>query len=846
MRNHFATIRRVLLGLGILFLATASACGAGGGSNATPSVGGSSPVAIEIPAVSGLPFASGTVISSSGSLSAPTKSMGKTVAITGNPAATANASFHACKTHNSIGMMTDAMLRSDVNTCILQAVSSTAEAKGVNLYSGKDVIYSVNTNNSTEAPNKFKVNITRDANQNITKSTLYGCNASGQNAFQQYQISGSTVTISEKGYDPVSKLVRSVISVEGTVSSTDSTQFVDSKSGTFRFSGDTLMTGANTGTGLMTQYPASVLVNTLFVPGGSQHLVGSADFSNATSGAAFDPRSYQMGAGAATFTQYDVTRVGCWEGTVLLPVTCLATDSNYIAMSREAATTPDILYDVYGFSGSEIWDCTGKDAFAVSDYGSAVNSCLEKFSLNWSEIDCSALDTNTTWLVQATDGTGGSLSTTEGSPTNVTTGAGILYISENWAANTSSFNNTTIQLTDLTTNAAVNLYGETWNSTHKELLAYYSYSNHNYKLVITGGASGIKSASGSTLSASKTYYFMVNGGYHAGWSVTAITPSGGNATPSATPLSLTGSTTNVSTATSAYAITFSEAMNASTINTNTITLSCNGNSSISGTLAAAQSPANTYVFSTSTVLAPLDLCTFVVNGGNSGVKDSDGDTSSESYSAGFRTGCTTNDTFEAYTQSLPYSTCWTEANISSNSSSPGVLPFTQNAAASGANAPRHSKTFGSTNITTTIEVASASALSDSGDGCGMRIMDPDSSTTGAVLSVKADGSGNIVVEKSTAAGSGTETATFVTGGSSFPGRSGSSIYLRLTQIGGSTTASYRVGNSGDFTTLGSSLSVSFGSTKRLDLFTTSDGNNSAVECSMDNFTASGASATGQD
>jgi hypothetical protein len=836
----------ILLGL--------SACGGGGG--AAPTGGGGTPVAVEIPAlgsVGDLPFASGVVIAGSSDLSAPFKSathsttaLGKTVAITGNPASSSATSFHACKMHNSVGMMTDAMLRSDVSTCILQAVASQAETAGVNLYSGSDVIYSVNTNSSADAPNKFKVNITRNSSNVITQSVLQGCNSSQQNVYQKYQISGNDVAIYAKGYDPVSKLTRSLITVNGTVSSSDSTQFVDSKDGTFRFYGDTLISGATTGTGFMTQYPSNVVVNTLFVPGGSQHLVGSADFSNSTSGATFDPTAYQMGAGAATFTQYDATTIGCWEGTSLLPVTCLTSGSNYVAMAAETSTTPDIQYDVYGFTTAEQWDCQGSDSFTVTNYDSAVDSCIDRFTLNWSEIDCSSLDTNTTWLVQATDGVGTSLSTTEGTYTNITTGAGNLYISSNWAANTSSFSDTTIQLTDLTTNTTVDIYGETWNSTNKELLLYYGYSNHNYKLTITGGASGIKSASGSTLSASKTYYFMVNGGYHQGWSVLSITPSGGNATPSVSPLSLSENTTNVSTATSSYAITFSEAMNASTITTSTVTLSCNTSGSVTGTIAAAQSPANTYTFSTSSTLSPLDLCQLVVSGGSNGVKDSDGDTYSSSYSAGFQTGCATNDDFEPYTQSLPYSTCWAEANISSNSSATGFMPISQNASASGADAPRHSKTFGSADITTTVEIASASALSDSGDSCAMRIMDPSSNTTGAIITVKANGSGNIVVEKVTAAGGGSESTTFVTGGSSFPGRSGSSIYIRLTQSGSSTTASYRVGSSGDFTTLGSAMSVSFGSTKRLDLFTTSDGNNSAVECMFDNFTASGASATGHD
>lgn len=841
MRDLFTTMRRVLLGLGILLLASASACGGGGGSSAAPSAG-SDPVAVEIPAlgeISGLPFASGNVIAISGSLSAPVKSIGnthfntgKTVAITSNPAASSDASFHACKMHNSTGMMTDAMLRSDVNTCILQAVADQAEAAGVNLYSGSDVIYSVNTNGNTDVPDKFKVNITRNSSNAITQSVLQGCIGSQFSVYQKYLISGNDVSIYAKGYDPVSKLARSLITVEGTVSSSDPTQFVNSKGGIFRFFGDSLMSGATTGTGYMTQYPASVLINTLFVPGGSQHLVGSADFSNATSGATFDPRAYQMGAGAATFTQYDVSSTGCWEGNALLSMTCDTTDSNYIAQSRETSTTPDIQYDVYAFTESEGWACDGDPTFTISDYESAVNNCISRFSINWSETDCSTLNTNTTWLVQATDGAGGSLSTTEGTYTNVTTGAGNLYISSNWAASTSTFNDTTIQLTDLTTNTAVDLYGETWNSTSKELLLYYGYSNHNYKLTITGGTSGIRSASGSSLSASRTYYFMVNGGYHAGWSVLSFTPSNG--------------ATNVSTSTSSLVFTFSESMNASTITASTIGAMCTTGGTITGTVAAAQSPANTYVFTPSTALSPLDTCTLIAGGGAEGIRDSDGDTVSETLTSSFQTGCTTNDDFEPYTQALPYSTCWSEANISTNSSAPGNMPITQNASATGADAPRRSKTFGSADITTTIEIASGSALSDAGDGCGMALVDTNTNTTGAIIILKADGAGNIVVEKSTAAGGGTESASFVAGGSSFPGRSGSSIYLRLTQSGSSTTASYRLGNSGDFTTLGSAISASFGSTKRLDLFTTSDGTNDPVECSMDNFSASGASAVGQD
>lgn len=806
------------------------------GGGAAPTGIGGTPVAVEVPAlgsVSDLPFASGIVMGGSGSISAPLKSVNKSVAITGTPFTSATKSYHACKMFNSTGLMMDAILRSDVNTCILQAVATQAKTAGVNLYSGSDVIYSVNTNSNTEAPSKFKVNITRNSSNVITQSKLYACNSSPQqNVYQAYQISGNDVSIYAKGYDPVSNLMRSLITVEGTVSSSDTTQFVDSKTGTFRFYGDSLMTGATTGTGIMTQYPSNVVVNTLFIPGGSQHLVGSADFTNTTSGATFDPLLYQMGAGAATFTQYDVTTTGCWDGTLLLPVTCLASNSNYVAMAAKTATTPDILYDIYGFGTGEQWDCLGTDSFTISDYDTAVNSCIARFTLDWSETDCSTLDTNTTWLVQATDGNGTNLSTTEGTYTNVTTGAGGLYISSNWATNTSTFNDTTIQLIDLTTNTAVDIYGETWNSTNKELFVYYGYTNHNYKLTITGGASGIKSASGSTLPASKVYYFMVNGGYQLSWSVLSFTPL--------------QSATGVAVSTSSFPVTFSQSMSASTITTSTLLLSCITGGEISGTVAAAQSPANTYTFTANTTLSPLDSCSLAVAGGSNGIKDSDGDTNSQGDSAAFQTGCTTNDNFTPYSQSLTYSNCWTGANITSAASASDYLPLFQNASASGADAPRHSKTFGNADITTTIEIASAEKLSDTGDSCGMRIMDPASNTTGAIITVKADGSGNIVVEKITAADGGSETYTFVTSASSFPGRSGSNIYLRLTQAGGSTTASYRVGNSGDFTTLGSALSVSFGPTKRLDLFVTSDGSNDPVGCYFDNFTTTGASAVGQD
>lgn len=880
MRDFRTPTRWVLLGLGVLAWAGALACtGATRGGDATPSGGTSTPIAVEIPAlgeVSGLPFASGTVISESGSVSAPLKSLRKSgfilskpvatpskpVATTDKPVATtskpdtpADTSFHACKTLNSIGLMQEAMMRSDVSTCILQAVAKQAEAAGVDIYGGSDVIYSVDTGPDT--PSKFKVNITRGSDNRILQSTLYGCNSveSRNVQYQRYRITGNDVAIHTWGHDPVAKLQRSIADVKGTVSSRDPTQFVNKKEGFFRFSAgdsidggvlvqnDSLIGGASDGTGTLVQKPDTVVVNTLFVPGGNQHLVASSDFSNSTSGKSFDPRANVMGAGAATFTQYDAATTGCWEDA-RNPVACLESDGNYVAMSGEAATVPDIQQDAYAFDLSEMWDCEGENSLTVSNYASAVNDCIERFSSKWSEANCSALEPNTAWLVQASNSTGVSLSTTEDSFTDITSSLGQLYISSNQPVNTDTFNDTTIQLQDLTTNTPVELYAETWNSAKTEMFALYGYSNHNYKLTIAGGADGIRSADGKTLSDGKTYYFMINGGYHQGWSVSSITPSGGNAIPSVTPFALDGMTTNVSTATSSYAITFSEAMDAATITTDTVALSCNASGNVPGTIVAAPSPANTYVFKTDTALSPLDLCAISVMGEKDGVKDSDGDTSSTGYGAGFQTGCTTNDNFAAYSQSLPVSACWKEANITYPTTTPDYLYLIKSDSATGADAPRESKTFGSADITTTIEITSANGLSDLGDRCGMRLMNPSSDITGAIISLKADGNGGIVIEKSTAAGDNATAATIVSSGSSFGGRT-ATVYLRLTQSGGSTAASYRLGNSGDFTPLGSALTVSFGATKRLDLFVTSDGNGT-VDCSLDNFTAAGASADGQD
>lgn len=324
--------------------------------------------------------------------------------------------------------------------------------------------------------------------------------------------------------------------------------------------------------------------------------------------------------------------------------------------------------------------------------------------------------------------------------------------------------------------------------------------------------------------------------------VSSITVSGGNATPSAPTLSTAQSVSGVSIQTNAFTITFSEAMDSDTVSDSTVTLNCN-DSAVAATVSSTDS--STYVLAPAAALSQLASCTLTVG---TGVEDAAGNALAEAAIYSFGAGCNTNDDFGT---AATLTDCWEADNTPTANISTGQLTFTQ-AAVTTATPPMEFKSFGDEDLTVTVKVPAFSGLTGGGtttfdtDGCALQIIDGTDNTIGATVKVEHDEGDDIglAIMSSTIGGASPTTGGPDNAGSASTDLAGA-LYLRLTQIGTSITASFRIGDTGDFTPVGPALSSTFGATKGVALAITSNGTGE-VSCSFDDFTVSGGSATGQD
>lgn len=552
------TLKRLLLTVGILLLGTLVACGGGGGgvsvgdsggggvavaggggSGAAPGDGGAAtPTAVEIPAldtVSDLPYITGVVAGGSFSVSS-LKSVRATKAIltVGDPFSSLPhnaATAVACETGLQWRMMLDGSMRSDINLCTTKVAGTQASAAGINLYDGAVHYYEVI--NPGSGPSKFKVQFTKDSTVGITGYQAFGCYAdASQASYQNYAISGSSITIAAKGYDPIKNIPRSNMSLVGTINAVESTQY-DTKVVSYQFSGNSVAAAAH---GSMTQTATHMLLNSRAWYGGIPWIYASTDLTNPSGD---DPHFYELGAGAGTLTAYGTAMTACWNNA-LSSVECLAGDYNYDAISG-GGTIPTA-YDgdpaTFTFTGSEASDCVGTAEFTVDNNSAAMTTCIQNFTIDdlGYTVDCA--DYYPDWLVNVTiDHTasadnGDTLSTNPASPTVfVTETSPEFIISANQSPDQSTFNSSTIVLTRLTpaedadwlwlrdTAFWGNDIGHTWINDHEYSFAPPTINMsqvQTFSLTIKGGGGGVKNQSAGTLPGDITYYFNVEYGAGGG------------------------------------------------------------------------------------------------------------------------------------------------------------------------------------------------------------------------------------------------------------------------------------------------------------------------------------------
>lgn len=341
---------------------------------------------------------------------------------------------------------------------------------------------------------------------------------------------------------------------------------------------------------------------------------------------------------------------------------------------------------------------------------------------------------------------------------------------------------------------------------------------------------GVTNSAGTAVTAANFVFTTVASSDTTAPTLAGLSVSGGNAQANGGLMS--GTATNISTATSAITFTFSEAMDTSTITTSNVTLTCG----TSQTITVSSTSSTIFVATPSAVLPQQTSCTFTIG---TGVKDSAGNALASASSTNFTTGCSTNDDFS---NSSTLNECWvaegtSSATISiasnvlnmSTSTDPGVAPAIE------------FKSF-TTGPTVTVSIPAFSGIAADTDMCGITVQKSSQTGTGAYVAVSSQG-GQLIATVSSFEGGRTSTVLAASGTSSTD--IAGTLFLRLAQSGTSSfTASYRVGSSGDFTTIGA-VTVDVGSSERVGLAIDSDGTGTTA-CQFSNFTVTGASATGQD
>lgn len=190
------------------------------------------------------------------------------------------------------------------------------------------------------------------------------------------------------------------------------------------------------------------------------------------------------------------------------------------------------------------------------------------------------------------------------------------------AMTAATINSTAIRLMDGSATVAASVTYNAATNTATITPSGVLSNSRTYRLVVTGGASGVKDLAGNALAADATASFTTA-------AAADVTP------PTVTALSPTNGSTNVATNVRPT-VTFSEAMNASTINTSTVFLRNSSGVAVAGTVAY-NAATNTVTITPTSSLSNSTNYTIVVKGGASGVKDAVGNALAADVTASFTT-----------------------------------------------------------------------------------------------------------------------------------------------------------------------------------------------------------------
>lgn len=492
----------------ILLAGAVVALAACGGGSAAPGGGGDSPVAVEIPAlgeISGLPFASGVVVTGSSNVAAALKAkpdswVAKTFNLTTDTFTTGNSRL-ACEYRNMAGNVVGSWALPDQALCIIKdnLASFTSPDDGNYHYMSTGAT-------GDGIPSKIKFKVTKDSGGTITNYEEFTCDsADSQLTYVAYVIDGAAMTAT----------LRSIRSSEPQRMQVDLTATLNASAEYTAKSGTVVYTGSNDATEFegkvnATQGVSYLLLDGFDLRGDVIRMNGQADQSNITSPLAIS--GYVFGAGAANLIENDALSTECWDDSND-PTTCEG--ANFTAIDGQtpiAASTQT----VSSFSTAEgtAWDCQGiVEVTASIDDG--LTSCFSLFSLDSEYIDCTTATQGNLTVTPSV--AGATLSIRSDSATSVNATSDIL-ITGNRVVDTSSFNATTVTLVDTSEgNAVVALDYDSWDSGTTVLtLSPTLTSGHNYTLTLVGSATVadsdtvIRSPSGTPpsdqLQSTGTYY----------------------------------------------------------------------------------------------------------------------------------------------------------------------------------------------------------------------------------------------------------------------------------------------------------------------------------------------------
>lgn len=336
--------------------------------------------------------------------------------------------------------------------------------------------------------------------------------------------------------------------------------------------------------------------------------------------------------------------------------------------------------------------------------------------------------------------------------------------------------------------------------------------------------------------------------------VSSVTVTGGNAQASPTAGSIGTDTTNVSTGTTAFTITFSAAMDPTTVTATNITLECPvGTSQTLGTIAATDATNTSFTIATTGALPALTECTATFG---TGLTDADNHTLSAVTST-FTTGCSSSDSFTNAATIVSGSGCWsfTANDLTGLTIGTNGLDLTREPEPTdvGNDTGAISKIFGSDNISTSVTLTAATGLATGSDNAcafGYAASDGDTIETasrGLHISVagRAAESGSELRIENFASN---ETEFVVTPLASIS--ADSPLTITITRADSTLTASYKVG-SGETTAIDipaewssdPALALDVGSTPAIGLIISSEFDTTPVSCTFSSFTISGGSAT---